>query len=140
MNDKFIEDVLKNFFEQGILKCNIYQLCSIYSHAKKQISKNKNNIDECLKWSNLSRMIFTYLIETDVCFTMVNENLKVSFKEFLQKVYGINLSELCEENREYIYDKYVSFVLENCCDKCLYRISSQSCSKCKCGEIWNRIL
>lgn len=140
MEVMFIEDTLNDFFRTGILKCSIYQLNAIYDYAKKQVAKTKNNMDEQRRWMALSKMLFIYLTETEAYFSTANENLKVNFKGYLQKVYGTDISDLPYDNREYLYERYVSFIIENCCDKCLDMLSPQVCAKCKCGEVWNKIL
>lgn len=140
MDDRFIEDTLDDFFKTGILKCSMYQLIAIYNYVKEQVSKNKDNSEEQQRWMALSKMLFIYLNETKGCVTTANENLKVDFKEYLNKVYGVGIGELPSDNREYLYERYISFITENCCDKCLDMLSPQVCKECKCGEVWNRIL
>lgn len=140
MDDMFIEDTLNDFFRTGILKCSIYQLNAIYDYVKKQINKTKGDMEKQQRWMALSKMLFIYLTETEACVTTANENLKVDFKGYLQKVYGTNINEIPYDNREYLYERYVSFIIENCCDKCLDMLSPQVCAKCKCGEVWNKIL
>ena len=141
MEDRFLEDILDNFFNTGILKCSVYQLNAIYTLTRKKILENNGETsEEKRKWMSLSRMLFTYLTETQACITTVNENLKVNFNEYLGKVYGVSIGEIPAENIDYIYERYISFIVENCCDKCLSMLSPDICKTCKCGEIWNKSL
>lgn len=141
MEDRFIEDILDNFFNTGILKCSVYQLNSIYLFTRKKILENSGKTsEERRRWMSLSRMLFTYLTETEACITTVNENLKVDFNEYINKVYGVSVGEIPSENIDYIYERYISFIVENCCNKCLSMLSPEVCNSCKCGEVWNKKL
>ena len=40
MEDRFLEDILDNFFNTGILKCSVYQLNAIYTLTRKKILEN----------------------------------------------------------------------------------------------------
>ena len=101
MEDRFIEDILDNFFNTGILKCSVYQLNSIYLFTRKKILENSGKTsEERRRWMSLSRMLFTYLTETEACITTVNENLKVDFNEYINKVYGVSVGEIPSENIE----------------------------------------
>ena len=135
MNDKFIEDTLNDFFNTGILKCSLYQLYSIYNYVKEKIKVCDIEEDK-LRLMSLSKIIFTYLTNTESYITSTNENLKVTVEEYLEKVFNISIGELPPENKGYIYSKYVEFVSKNCCNKCLDMFSPASCSTCKCGDIW----
>lgn len=131
MNDKFIENTLNDFFDTGILKCSLYQLYSICDYIKEKI-KTCDTQEDKLKLMSLSRIIFTYLTNTEVQINTANENLKVTFEEYLKKVFNISVDELTSENKDYVYSKYVEFINVNCCSKCLNMFSPASCLTCKC--------
>lgn len=136
MSDIFIENALNSFFETGILKCSTFQLNAIYHYVKKQTLELENSGQDNSRWKALSTMLFTYLTETEAYLSIASENLKVNFGEYLQKVYGVKEDELPKENRDLIYAKYTSFIVENCCNKCLDVMSPTVCKSCACGEIW----
>lgn len=136
MSDIFIEDALNKFFETGILKCSTFQLNAIYTYVKKQTLEIELRGEDASRWKALSSMLFTYLTETEAYLSIASESLKVDFDDYLQKIYGISKNELTSENRDYVYAKYTSFIVENCCNKCLDVMSPEVCKTCSCGEIW----
>ena len=141
MSYRTISQLIKDFFDTGILKCNTYQLFAIKHYIKdklKELEDDNYETAEYQMWLNLYEMIITYMVESQVTLSGANEDMKISFEDYLSKVYGVNDNEIDDTIRPILYDKYSNFIEKNCCNKCIYFGISVICSKCPCCEIYTK--
>lgn len=141
MNDKFIERIIEEFFETGVLKCSILQIHSIFKYTLNRVRsiKDEQGVDsvDFKVWLNFYRMLVTYQVETQVTLGSGSSNLKVGFRDYLKKVYNLSEGELDSVTRGITHQRYTDFIKQNCCENCLYLNISSICCECPCGEVWD---
>ena len=139
MADKFVSHLIKDFFDTGTLKCDTYQLFAIKHYVKdrlKELEDVECKTVEYQMWLNFYEIIITYLTETQITLSGANEEMKVTFNDYLSKVYGISEGEIDSTTGFMLYNKYSDFIEKNCCSKCLYFGIPTVCSNCPCSEIY----
>lgn len=140
MNEKFITNLIEDFFETGVLECSIFQLNSIHDFIKNKVKELENRGDispEYQMWQNFYSMVLIYLTETTATLNTSPNSLKVGFRDYLDKVYGLSVGELDDTSHSVLYEKYCAFVDANCCSKCLHFGIQPICMECPCGEVYD---